>query len=161
MKKYLLIVILYLCCINAHGQSINLLNLTNLTSLNNAQAGETLLAGKAFKLQYGQEINGFVVEHYQTTAPANNLETVIIGDGFKMASGAVLHTASYVTANPQHIVNLISQTKGINLKETFRGADKQDNIYIYDSYLYHVIMRINFNQTRGSIDVSQKQVFAE
>lgn len=161
MKKYLLILILYLYCTQVHGQSINLLNLTNLTSLNNAQAGETLLAGKLFKLQYGEEIKGFVVEHYQTTAPANKLETVIIGDGFKMASGAVLHTASYVTADPQHVVNLMGQTKGANLKQTFRGADNQDNIYIYDSYLYHVIIRINFNQNRASIDVSQKQVFAE
>ncbi len=161
MKKYLLIITLFACCINARGQSISLINLTNLTSLNNQQAGETLLSGKVFKLQYGEEMKGFIVEHYQTTAPANKLETVIIGDGFKMASGAILHTASYVSANPQNVINLIGQTKGANLKLTFTGSDRQDNIYIYDSFLYHVIMRIAINQSKAVVDVSQKQVFAE
>lgn len=161
MKKYLLIGLLYMCYTNVHGQSINLINLINLTNLNNTDAGNDLTSGKVFGLQLGEEINGFVVEHYQTNAPANKQETVIVGTGYKTANGNVLHSVSYITVNAQNVVNLIGQAKGANLQLTFQGADPQDNIYIYDNFLYHVIFRINFTQTKGVIDISQKQVFVE
>jgi hypothetical protein len=161
MKRYFLIPLLCFCCVHLYGQSITLLNLINLTNLTNTEAGQTLTAGKTFQLQFGEQVDGFVVEHYQTLAPANKLETVIIGTGFKTSSGAVLHTVSYVTGNTQNVVNLVGQSKGSGLSLTFTGSDAEDNIYIYDSALYHVIFRINFNQTKGVIDISQKQIFVE
>ena len=160
MKKYLLVVFLYLCGINVHAQSIALDNLINLTSLTNQQAGETLTAGKVFKLQYGEEVNGFVVQHYQTNAPGNKLETVTVGVGFKLANGVILHAVNYFSADPKNITNLISQTKSNSLTLSFQGADKDDNIYIYDNFLYHVVIRLRLDQTKGIIDVTQKQVFA-
>jgi len=161
MRKILLA--LLICCFGASAgaQSITLLNLMNLTSLNNKQAADDIAARKAFKLQYGEEVDGFLVEGYVTTAPRNKLETIIVGRGFKLASGGVLHTASYVSANPQDVINLMGQTKGANLKQTFHGADDKDNIYIYDSFLYHMVVRMSFDGTRSTLDVSQKQVFVE
>lgn len=161
MKKYLFALIVYLCCTRVYGQSINLANLINLTSLNNKQAGDNLTSSKTWGLQFGEDINGFVVEHYQTAAVANTPETVIVGAGIKTSSGSVLHTVSYVSANTHNIVNLIGQVKNLGLTLFFRGSDKQDNIYIYDSFLYHMVARISIDNSKGVIDVTQKQVFVE
>ncbi|MCC8425622.1 hypothetical protein [Mucilaginibacter sp. UR6-11] len=161
MKKSLLTLIIYLCCTQVYGQHITLLNLINLTSLNNTQAGNTLTSGKTWGLQYGEDLNGFVVEHYQTSAPRNRIETIIIGTGIKTASGAILHTVSYVSPNPQDVINLTSQAKGAGLIQNFKGADKQDNIYIYESFLYHMVVRLAIDNSKGVIDVTQKQVFVE
>jgi len=161
MRKILLTLLICGFAASAGAQSITLLNLMNLTSLNNQQAADDIAARKAFKLQYGEEVDGFLVEGYTTTAPPKKLETIIVGRGFKLASGGVLHTASYVSANPQDVINLIGQVKGANLKQTFHGADNKDNIYIYDSFLYHMIVRMSFDGTRSTVDVSQKQVFVE
>ncbi|MFD2147154.1 hypothetical protein [Mucilaginibacter antarcticus] len=68
MKKYLLIVLFYLYCNQLQAQSISLLNLINLANLNNTQIGSTLTSNKVWAMQYGEELDGFVVEHYQTTA---------------------------------------------------------------------------------------------
>lgn len=161
MRKIVLALLICCCGASAGAQSITLLNLMNLTSLNNKQAADDIAARKAFKLQYGEEVDGFLVEGYTTTAPRNKLETIIVGRGFKLASGGVLHTASYISANPQDVVNLMGQVKGANLKQTFHGADDKDNIYIYDSFLYHMVVRMNFDGTRSTVDISQKQVFVE
>lgn len=161
MKKYLLTLIIYLCCTNLHAQSISLLNLINLTSLNNAQAGNTLTAGKVWYLQYGEELNGFVVEHYQSVAQPVKKETIIIGTGFKTASGAVLHTVSYVSPKTQDVINLVGQTKTSGLAIFFQGSDAKDNIYIYENFLYHMVVRLSLDNSKGTIDITQKQVFVE
>jgi len=161
MRKFLLALLILGWGASAGAQSISLLNLINLTGLNSKQAADDLAARKAFKLEYGQEIDGFLVEGYITTAPRNKLETVIVGKGFKLASGGVLHSVSYVSANAQDVINLMGQVKGANLKQTFHGADEKDNIYIFDSFLYHMVVRMNFDGTRSTVDISQKQVFVE
>jgi len=160
MNKYLLILLLFFGSATTYGQSISLMDLANLTSLKAEQIDNYFIAGKVFKLQMGEDVNGFLVKHYQA-GKASKSETVLTGAGFKVASGVVLYTVSYVTSDPQNIINLINQTKGIGLKLTFQGADQTKNIYIYDSYLYHVIFKLSFNQTTGSVDISQKQVFAQ
>ena len=161
MRKLLLALLISSWGASAGAQSINLLNLMNLTSLNNKQAADDISARKAFKLQYGEEVNGFLIEAYATTAPSNKVETVIVGRGYKLASGGVLHNVSYVSANPKDVINLMGQVKGANLKQSFHGADEKDNIYIFDSFLYHVVMRMALDGTRSTVDISQKQVFVE
>jgi hypothetical protein len=161
MKKYLLTLIVYLCCTHLHAQSISLLNLINLTSLNNTQAGTTLTSGKVWYMQYGEELNGFVVEHYQSMAQPVKKETIIIGTGFKTASGSVLHTVSYVSPNAQDVINLVGQIKTSGLAIFFQGSDAKDNIYIYENFLYHMVVRLALNNSKGVIDITQKQVFVE
>ncbi len=156
MKKFLLIPVLFFCCITAYGQSISLIDLTNLTSLNRQQIIDYFVAGRVFKLQDGQEVNGFLVEQYQTNASPSKKEAVFVGGGHKLGGGDILYTASYTTSDPQNIINMINQTKNAGLRLTFQGADRADNIYIYDSFLYHVTIRLSFNQTKGTIDVMQK-----
>lgn len=162
MKKILLLLVVIISWhIAARAQSISLLNLTNLTSLNNKQAADDFAARKAFRLQWGEEVGGFLIETYQTQAPRNKVETVTVGRGFKLASGGVLYTVSYVSADPQHVLNLMEQSKSINVKQTFQGSDTTDNIYIFDSFLYRMTVRMSFDRSRSSIDISQKQVFIE
>jgi hypothetical protein len=152
MKKYLLTLLVYLCCTQSYGQTISLLNLINLTSLNNVQAGSNLTSGKTWGLQYGEEVNGFLIEHYQTPGFTNKKETIIIGAGFKTSSGSILRTVSYVSPNMQDAINLVGQTK---------ISDQKDNIYIYENFLYHMVVRLSLDNSKGVIDVTQKQVFVE
>jgi hypothetical protein len=161
MKKYLLTLLVYLCCTQLHAQSISLLNLINLTSLNNAQAGTTLTSGKVWYMQYGEELDGFVVEHYQSMSQPVKKETIIIGKGFKTANGSILRTVSYVSPNAQDVINLVGQTKISGLAIFFQGSDVKDNIYIYENFLYHMVVRLALDNSKGVIDITQKQVFVE
>ncbi|MDB5003119.1 MAG: hypothetical protein JWQ34_1344 [Mucilaginibacter sp.] len=161
MKKYLLTLLVYLCCVHSYGQTISLFNLINLTSLNNLQAGSNLTSGKTWCLQYGEQVNGFLIEHYQTPGFTNKKETIIIGAGSKTSSGSILHTVSYITPNTQDVINLVKQTKISGLTMFFQGADKLDNIYIYENFLYHMVVRLSLDNSKGVIDVTQKQVFVE
>lgn len=162
MKKCLLTIAIYLCCTHAFGQTINLMNIINLTGLNNDQAGSILTANKVWALQYGEEINGFVVEHYQNMAvPPKQRETLIVGQGTKTASGGILRTVSYVSPNVQDVINLVGQAKGQGLVQNFRGSDRNDNIYIYENILYHMVVRISLNNDKAVIDINQKQIFVE
>ncbi len=158
MKKFVLAVAIMALGASARAQNINLLNLTNLTGLNNKQAADDIGARKLFKLQSGEEIDGFLVETYQTQAPRNKVETIVVGKGYKLASGGVLYTVTYTSANVQDVINLMGQAKSINVKQTFHGADAYDNIYIFDSYLYRMVVRIRLDGSRSIIDISQKQV---
>ncbi|WP_345101125.1 hypothetical protein [Mucilaginibacter panaciglaebae] len=161
MKKYLLTVAIYLSCTHVFGQSINLLNIINLTSLNNEQAGSTLTANKAWALQYGEGVNGFIVEHYQTTAASQKKETLIVGQGVRTANGGILRTVSYLSPNIQDVMNLVEQAKGQGLIQNFRGSDRNGNIYIYENILYHMVVRISHNNDKAVIDITQKQIFVE
>ncbi|MFD2863912.1 hypothetical protein [Mucilaginibacter antarcticus] len=161
MKKYLLIVLFYLYCNQLQAQSISLLNLINLANLNNTQIGSTLTSNKVWAMQYGEELDGFVVEHYQTTAQPVKKETIIGGVGFKTATGSVLHTVSYVSPNVQYVINLVAETKKAGLNMFFQGSDARDNIYIYESFLYHVVIRLAINNSKGVIDITQKHALVQ
>ncbi|PJJ84582.1 hypothetical protein [Mucilaginibacter auburnensis] len=161
MRNFVLVVAVMVLGLTARAQSISLLNLTNLTSLSNKQAADDITARKQFKLQSGEEIDGFLVETYQTLAPRNKLETVVVGKGYKLASGGVLHTVTYTSANPQDVMNLMAQTKSINVQQSFHGADAYDNIYIFDSFLYRMTVRIKLDDSRSVVEISQKQVLVE
>ncbi len=159
MKRYVIAVLLLFSCISAYSQSIGLLDMINLTSLKPEQVENYFVAGRVFQLQFGETVDGMLVKHYQSAGKTPKQETVLTGAGVKTASGDVLHTVSYVTSDPQNIINLIGQTKSVNLKLTFQGADAVNNIYIYDNFLYHVVIKLNFTQTVGSVDITQKYTF--
>jgi hypothetical protein len=159
MKKLLIVLCLYFASSSTYGQSITLFRLINLVNFTDEQAGSDLSAGKVFSLQFGEEVNGFVVKHYQTNAPGDKMEKVMVGTGFKAIGGAVLHTVSYISGNTQNTINLMGQAHACGFSLSFQGVDHDDNIYIYDNFLYHMVVRISINNTKGVIDVSQKQLF--
>lgn len=161
MRKFVLAVAIMALGASARAQSISLLNLANLTSLSNKQAADDIAARKIFKLQSGEEIDGFLVETYQTVAARNKVETIVVGKGYKLASGGVLYTSTYASANEQDVINLMGQAKSINVKQVFHGADTYDNIYIFDGFLYRMIVRIRLDGSRSVVDISQKQVLVE
>lgn len=161
MRKLLSIVLILVFGASAGAQSINLMNLTNLAGLGNKQAADDIAAHKLFKLQSGEQNGEFLIETYKTAATRNKIEAIIIGRGYKLASGGVLHTVSYVSANPQDVINLMGQIGSINVKQSFHGSDKSDNIYIYDSFLYRMTVRLSFDGSRSSVEISQKQAFSE
>ncbi|HTH81741.1 MAG TPA: hypothetical protein VL490_02325 [Mucilaginibacter sp.] len=159
MKRLLIVICLYFACSQTYGQSITLLKLINLFNLTDEQVASDLLSSKVFTLQYGEEVNGFVVKHYQTNAHPDKMETVLVGTGFKAIGGAVLHTISYVSNNTQNTINLMGQARAYGFSLTFQGVDHDDNIYIYDNFLYHMVVHISINNTKSAIDISQKQMF--
>lgn len=159
MKKFVLAVAIMALGASARAQSISLLNLTNLTSFSNRQAADDLAARKIFKFDSGEMVDGYMEESYISTVLNNKMEKIIVGKGHKLATGAVLHTVSYYSADRKNVVNLMNQYKSIGVKPTFRGADASDNIYIFDSYLYRMTVRISLDKTRSILDVSQKQAF--
>nr|WP_294794776.1 hypothetical protein [uncultured Mucilaginibacter sp.] len=161
MRRFLLALFILGCSATAGAQSINLLNLTSLVSLSNKQAADDFSIGKVFKLKSKEEIGGVGIDTYQTTAARNKVETVVVGKSFKAANGGVLHTVSYISANSQDVINLMGQIRTIGVIQSFNGADQFDNIYIFDSSYYHMVVRISFDGSRSSIDISQKQVFVE
>jgi len=162
MKRLILAIAILLSCFAGRAQSIGLIDLNNLTSLKSEQIDDYFTAGKIFKLQVGEEQDGVVIKHWLVMNPkAGKTEIVFTGKGFKTAAGDILHNASYQTNDPQNIYNLINQTKGAGLKLTFQGADNKDNIYIYDSFLYHVVFKLSFDQTVGTVDITQKFAFTQ
>lgn len=161
MKKCLLILLFYLCCNQLHAQSITLLNFINLVNFNNDQAGTTLTSNKVWAMQYGEDLNGFVVHHYQTTAQPVKKETIITGTGVKTATGGALYTVSYISPRVQDVLNLVGQSKQAGLTMFFQGSDPKDNIYVYENFLYRMVVRIAIDNSKGVIDVSQKHVVVE
>ncbi|MFD2147153.1 hypothetical protein [Mucilaginibacter antarcticus] len=43
----------------------------------------------------------------------------------------------------------------------FQGSDARDNIYIYESFLYHVVIRLAINNSKGVIDITQKHALVQ
>jgi hypothetical protein len=76
-------------------------------------------------------------------------ETIIIGQGFKTANGSILRTVSYVSPNTQDVINLVGQTKTSGLAIFFQGSDAKDNIYIYENFLYHMVVRLALDNSKG------------
>lgn len=150
-----------LLCTVARSQSIGLLELMNLTSLKAEQIDDYFLSGKSFRYHSSQQQGELTIKHYRTFEKNAIPEEVITGQGVKTPSGAYLYTASYLSGDAQYIINLINQTKSVALKLFFQGSDAQWNIYIYDSSLYHVVFKLNFAQTAGTVDVTQKVAFTQ
>jgi len=161
IKKITLIALLSCLWLSGRSQSIGLLDLINLTSLKAEQIDDYFISGHSFRYHSNQVQGDYTIKHYRTFDKGAPSEEVITGQGVKIPSGATLYTASYVSSNPKYIISLLNQTKGVGLKLSFQGADDQYTIYIYDSMLYHVVVKLNFSQTSGTVDVSQKIAFTQ
>ena len=157
MKRSLLSLILLFAGITTYGQSITFYDLTNLTNLSDGEAHNYLTLGKVFKHQYLEEVNGVKIEHFRTASPQAKEQTITIGAKNRLNNGTVLHTITYTTRDPQHIVNMIGQAKRAKLIMKFQGTDADNNIYIFDSDFYRVDMYISTTENKGMVKINQKE----
>lgn len=157
MKRNLLIFVLFLLSISSYGQSITFYDLTNLTNLSDGQAHNYLTLGKVFKHQYVEEVDGKKIEHFRSVNPQLKEQNITIGVKEQLSNGTVLHTITYVSRDPQHIVNMISQAKRAKLIMKFQGVDADNNVYIFDNEFYRVAMYISTTENKGMVKINQKE----
>ena len=158
MKKYLAIIILSVSAIGARAQSLTLSDITNLASLSNSEAHNSLTFERPFQQKYTENAGGLTIDHYQGTNLASRSETVTIGYGAKTTSGIFLHTVTYNTTNTKYLLNLIAQAKSVGLTRQFQGADAGSNIWMFTSFLYTVNVYIANDNSKGSITVKQNEL---
>ena len=154
MKQLRLILILLFVGAGAHAQTLSIPDLTNLANLNNAEAGNYLVQGKAFKLLYSQIVDGLNIQHYESTVAKG--EVVIIGNGIQTTDGKLLHTVKYSSAKAQYVLGLVAQGPSAGLSMDFHGADVSRNIYLFNNLLYTVNIYVNNDNSAGNVDVKQK-----
>src|ERR1700743_1880681 len=99
MKKYLAIIVLSLLGISARAQNLTLSDITNLASLSNSEAHNSLTFERPFQQMYSEQVNGKVIDHYRGNTPSSKAETVTIGYGGTSLAGNYLHTVTYETTN--------------------------------------------------------------
>jgi hypothetical protein len=157
MKRTLLIVLLLFCGATVFAQSITINDLANISNLSNAEAHNYLTLGKKFKRQYIQDVDGNSIEHLNRVGADHKEETVVIGVGSKLSSGAVLRTVTYTTSTSQHIINLIGQAKHMGLIMKLHGADVKNDIYLFDNDFFHIVIFLNHDNVSGSVEVHQKE----
>jgi hypothetical protein len=158
MKKYLAVIALLISGFAAHAQNLTMSDITNLASLNNSEAHNSLTFERPFTKVYSEQVDGKIIDHYRGNTPSSKTEMVTIGYGGKSMAGNFLHTVKYETTNVNYIRSLITQAKSAGLKKEFQGADSGSNIYMFDSYLYTVNVYISNDNSKGSVTVRQNQL---
>ena len=157
MKRFFLIIALFLVNLTSYGQSITFYDLTNLTNLSDGEAHNYLTLGKVFKHQYLEEVNGKKIEHFRSVDSRVKEQNITIGVKERLRNGTVLHTITYTTRDPQHVVNMISQARRSKLVMKFQGVDAYNNIYIFDNDFYRVDMYISTTENKGMVKINQKE----
>lgn len=157
MKKYLFILLLFCLRQSAGAQSISFYDLTNLSNLSDGEAHTYLTLGKVFKHQYIEDVDGKKLEHFRTVSQQTKEQTITIGVNTVLSNGSVLHTVTYTTRDPKHIVNLIKQAERGKLTMKFQGVDAYNNIYVFDNDFYRVAMYISTTENKGMVKIDQKE----
>jgi hypothetical protein len=157
MKKYLLILLFLCVCGYVNAQSVTINDLTNLAHLSNEEAHNYLTHARAFKRDFVKEINGLQVETYKCITKKTKRETIVVGNGTRIAGGGLLRSVTYESNNQQQILNLIGQAGKSDLKLSFKGLDANRNIFIFDNDLYNMVISLNIYDGAGSIKVKQKE----
>lgn len=158
MKKYLAIIVLCVLAIGARAQNLTLGDITNLASLTNSEAHNSLTFERPFQQKYTENVDGLNIDHYQGNTPSSKVETVTIGYGGKTTAGVFLHTVTYNTTNTKYLLNLIAQAKSVGLTKQFQGADASSNIWLFTNFLYTVNVYIANDHSKGSITVKQNEI---
>jgi hypothetical protein len=140
------------------AQSLTMSDITNLASLNNSEAHNSLTFERPFREKYTESVNGLTIDVYQGITPVSKCESVTIGYGNKTTAGIFLHTVTYTTTNVKYLLSLIAQAKSVGLDKHFQGADATSNIYLFDNFLYTVDVYINNDNTKGSVTVRQNEI---
>jgi hypothetical protein len=158
MKKCLAVIVLLISGLAAHAQNLTMSDITNLASLNNSEAYNSLTFERPFQRVATEQIDGRIIDHYRGNTPSSKCETVTIGFGGKTTEGVFLHTVTYETTNIKYLLSLIAQAKSAGLKKDFQGADSGSNIYMFDNFLYTVNVYISNDHSKGSVTVRQNQL---
>ena len=158
MKKYLAVIAFIFAVSGVRAQNLTLSDITNLASLSNSEAHNSLTFERPFSQKYSEMVDGKTIDHYEGNTPSAKSETVTIGYGGQTTNGDFLHTVTYATTNTKYITNLIAQAKSVGLTKQFQGVDANNNIYVFNNFLYTVNIYIANNNAKGSITVKQNEI---
>ena len=158
MKKYLLFLpCLLLSALSMQGQSVKFNDLVYYTGLDNGQVFNTIIQGNAFKQEFTITQNGQDIETFKNVGTKPNTEKIVVGKYVKLYDGTLLRTVTYNSTIPQNIINMIGQARRYGLTLKFRGADDDNNIYLFDNDFYHVSIYLRRDQKSGLVEIKQKE----
>lgn len=158
MKKYLFFLPLsLLCSLCVSAQSVKFSDLVYFTSLTNRQVYDNLVQGVAFRQEFSIDVDGQEIEHFKSINNKNASETIVVGKYSKLYDHTILRTISYTSSNAQDILNMLVQAKRYGLELKFRGADNNNNIYLFDNNFYHASIYLARDQKSGFVEIKQKE----
>jgi hypothetical protein len=165
MKKYpFLLSALFLWSITAYGQSIKFNDLVYYTNLTNGEVFTTLMEGNKFKQDFTTEVNGQEWEYFKSITGKKtdvyakpDTEKITVGRYTKLYNGTLLRTVNYTSTNPQNIINMISQAHKYGLTKKFQGADRSNNIYLFENDYYEVSIYLRRDESSGLVEIKQKE----
>jgi hypothetical protein len=158
MKKNLLLLpLLFLCCQAIYAQSIKFEDLVYLATVDNNSVYQTLRQTNVFQQDYSQDVDGYPMEYFKKAGAKPDLERIAVGRYTKLYNGTILRTLDYTSTEVQNLLNLVSQAKRYGMEMQFRGADDQDNIYLFSNSFFSVNFYIRRDQTSGLVEIKQKQ----
>lgn len=157
MKKYLAILIVFVCSTGAYAQSISFNELTSFTNRTNNEVFDYLSDGRVFKQEYLEDVNGQMLDRFKNIHDSQKLETIVFGKFSKTTDGSVLRTINYSSTEPQDLINLISQVKRAGFDQLLRGVDARSNIYIFDNNFYHVVVNLSLAKNINTLEIQQKE----
>jgi len=159
MKKNLFFLFLFLFfSLEMDAQSIKFGDLVYFTSLTNRQVYNILLQGNDFRQESATEVNGQTILSFKNIVNKTFSEKIIVGSSTTADDGTILRTVQYTSTDINDILYMISQAKIYGLKLGFRGADPDNNIYLYDNDFYHVVIHLRRDQKSGSVEIRQKEL---
>jgi hypothetical protein len=164
MKKYFAIFLFVFCFTGARAQTIQFGDLVDLVNLTLPQVDNVLIQTGKFKINDKEEQYGQVITRYQSIdkdkRPIKG-ETMITGAYRTAGDGIKLRTITYQTIYPEYIENLSKQILKFGYRLTFKGADTQRRLFIYDNPINHITVAMNNDHTMNSIEIKQKEIGLE
>lgn len=157
MKKYIFSIVLFFFSVNAFAQSVTFVELSDLLILSPKQVYDILTSGKRYKLISNDVVNGQSVQRYQSPPTALKGEFILTGGNEVSQKGVALQIVSYGTQEQQYMLNLIKQMERFNYKLSFKGADADRKIFIYENAYSSVTVYLNLNSPASNMDIRQKE----
>lgn len=164
MKKYLVITLLLFFSVCLRAQTITFPDMADMVNLSIEQVDNILINTGKFKLNSKEEVNGQIIIKYQTMNKNKQVikgETVVTGAYRTAGDGNKLRTITYMSVYPEYIENLMKQILKFGYRTTFKGADQQRKIYIYDNALNHVTVTFKADHSMNSVEIRQKDIGVE
>jgi hypothetical protein len=158
MKRNLFTLLLLCVFAGSYAQSLTFEDLLNLTSMNNTQAHDFLMASKGFKSAGFQMVNGENMEQYKSSGRTpDKTETILLGVNTKGFGGNMHRAVTYLTLLEQDISSFIAEAKRSTLTLIFKGSDLNKNFYRFDNSLFRANISLSFDKKSGTVEVQQKE----
>lgn len=164
MKKYFAALSLLVLSLTSRGQTMSFGDMVDLVRLSVGQVDNILVATGKYRLNDKNEVNGQIISKYQSVNKDKKIikgETLITGAFRTTGDGSMLRSVTYYTIYPEYIQSLMKQIVKYGYRLTFRGADLNRTLYIYDNALNHVTVSMMDDHSNNSVEIRQKDADME